>query len=208
MAWLGVVLILGGLSLLGYVGWQMYGTNWVSQRQHAEVLDALQETWDHGADAVETEAGPASAVLRIPRFGEDWAMPILPGDSDEVLSSGVAHLPDTAGPGEAGNYVLAAHRVTHGEPFRDLPELQPGDEVIVETRSHVYTYVLDTGGDDLSVPFTAAWVLASAPANPDGGVSPAPGFTELLTLTTCAELFHTDDRLVAFGHLVGAEPRG
>ena len=24
----------------------------------------------------------------------------------------------------------------------------------------------------------------------------------LLTLVTCAELFHTDDRMVAFGHLV------
>jgi sortase A len=29
----------------------------------------------------------------------------------------------------------------------------------------------------------------------------------LLTLTTCAELFHTDDRMVAFGHLVETEPR-
>ena len=29
----------------------------------------------------------------------------------------------------------------------------------------------------------------------------------LITLTTCSELFHTDDRLVAFGHLVDKEPR-
>jgi sortase A len=29
----------------------------------------------------------------------------------------------------------------------------------------------------------------------------------LITLTTCAELFHTSDRLVAFGHLVRTEPK-
>jgi sortase A len=29
----------------------------------------------------------------------------------------------------------------------------------------------------------------------------------LLTLVTCAELFHTDARLVAFGHLVDDRPR-
>ena len=29
----------------------------------------------------------------------------------------------------------------------------------------------------------------------------------LITLTTCAELFHTDDRMVAFGHLVSAESK-
>jgi sortase A len=29
----------------------------------------------------------------------------------------------------------------------------------------------------------------------------------LLTLVTCAELFHTDDRLVVFGHLVDERPR-
>ena len=30
----------------------------------------------------------------------------------------------------------------------------------------------------------------------------------LITLTTCSELFHTDNRLVAFGVLVDREPRG
>ncbi|WP_297626517.1 hypothetical protein [Nocardioides sp.] len=30
----------------------------------------------------------------------------------------------------------------------------------------------------------------------------------LLTLTTCSELFHADDRLVAFGHLASRVPTG
>ena len=51
-----------------------------------------------------------------------------------------------------------------------MPELQPGDEVIVETAEATYTYVLDTGGDDLVVPFTDVWVLEPRPVNPSGGL--------------------------------------
>jgi sortase A len=50
-------------------------------------------------------------------------------------------------------------------------------------------------------------VLAAQPLNPRAtGVHPA-GDPRLLTLVTCAELFHTDDRMVAFGHLVDRQPR-
>jgi len=60
----------------------------------------------------------------------------------------------------------------------------------------------------LRVPFTAGWVLGQRPRNPDpDGVGPTPYSRRLLTLTTCAELFHTDDRLVAFGHLVSVDRR-
>ena len=55
-----------------------------------------------------------------------------------------------------------------------MPDLEPGDEVIVETGTLVYTYVLDTGGDDLTVRFTAVWVLDALPTNPTDGVQPPP----------------------------------
>ena len=80
----------------------------------------------------------------------------------------------------------------------------------METADRVYTYVLDTGGDDLTVDFAEDWVLDPAPVNPDGGLQPPTGAEpgqRLLTLVTCAELFHTDDRLVAFGHLVDERAR-
>jgi sortase A len=39
-------------------------------------------------------------------------------------------------------------------------------------------------------------------------VQPAqrPG-QRLITLTTCSELFHTDNRMIAFGHLVDTEEK-
>ncbi len=84
-----------------------------------------------------------------------------------------------------------------------MPELQTGDEIIIETQTMVLTYVLDTGGDDLVVDLSEYWVTAPLPVNPDvGELEPTQQIGQrLITLTTCAGLFHTDDRMVAFGHL-------
>lgn len=204
-------MIMAGLGVLGWLGWQLFGTTWVAQRTHAETVDQLERQWTSpsgtGSTTVRVKAGVATAVLRVPAFGEDFAVPILDGVDDDVLAAGMGRFPDSAEAGAVGNYSLAGHRITHGEPLRDLPDLEPGDRIVIETASTTYTYVLDTAGDALTVPFTASWVLAARPENPDGGVGPAPGEDRLITLTTCSELFHTDDRLVAFGHLESSEPR-
>ncbi|HCB04122.1 MAG TPA: class E sortase [Nocardioides sp.] len=206
--YVGLGCLLAGLGLLGWFAWQLIGTTYVSHRAQRDVVDALEQQWAAGADAAETDHGTSRAIVRIPQFGDDYEVPVVEGTSDEALASGIGHFEDTADAGGAGNYVLAGHRITHGEPFRDLPDLAPGDQVLVETRDTVYTYELTTGGEDLEVPFTASWVLASHPANPDADGPQPPADDHLLTLTTCAELFHTDERLVVFGKLVSAEPRG
>ena len=111
--------------------------------------------------------------------------------------------------------MLAGHRVTHGEPFADFPELKEGDLVFVETRTVTYVYELDMDGTDLEVPFTDDWVIQPFPKNPDGGIQPpkdlgegesGPGAAKLITLVSCAEIFHTDLRSVVFGHLVATSP--
>jgi sortase A len=203
--YIGVILVLTGLCALGYVGWQMYGTNMVARGQQETNLTQIDEAWagetgNGEEDAVATEHGVIASVLRIPRFGDDWRMPIIESVSEDALAVGVGHFPDSVDPGEKGNYAIAAHRVTHGEPFRNMPSLQPGDKVIVETSEAVYTYVLETGGDDTRVTFTDTWVLKDQPIK---------GLTnrKVITLLTCAELFHTDDRLAAFGHLESVVPK-
>ena len=216
--WVGTGLVVAGLALLGYVGWQLLGTNIVSERRQRETVAELERQWREPATLVEGEEAPraepvdvplgrASALIRIPRFGDDYVMPVLEGVGDDVLARGFGHFEDSATPGGRGNYALAAHRVTHGEPLRDMPLLRPGDEVLVETRDTVYTYVLDTDPNELVVTFRDVWVVDQRPENPDpAGVNPADE-PRLITLTTCAEIFHTDDRMIAFGHLVSAEPK-
>ncbi len=206
---LGLLLLAAGLGLLGYVAWQLYGTDYVSRARHESTVASLRAEWarPQGTGSVSSGSSAAGAIVRIPAFGADYAVPLVEGVADDALASGIGHFTDSAQPGEVGNFAVAGHRITHGEPLRDLPELVVGDEIVVETRDRVYTYVLDTGGDDLRVPLTAGWVVGVDPGNPNGGVGPAPDERRLITVTTCAELFHTDDRLVVFGHLVASEPR-
>ena len=73
----------------------------------------------------------------------------------------------------------------------------------METVYATYVYEMTTGGEDLRVTFEDTWVVAALPDNPkrNGVEPPQIAGQKLITLTTCAELFHTDDRLIAFGIL-------
>lgn len=210
--WLGLGLVVGGLAVLGWVAWQFWGTNWLAKRTHDRIVTEVREQWDApagAAEAVQVPEGEVTALVRIPRFGDDYVVPVLEGTSDDVLAAGYGHFEHSAKPGRVGNFAISAHRVTHGEPLRDMPELQAGDEVVVETRRATLTYVLTTGGDDLEVSFRDTWVVDPLPSNPDpGGVQPEQvAGQRLITLATCAEIFHTDNRLVAFGVLKERSPR-
>jgi sortase A len=211
--WLGLLMLTAGLVLLGYVGWQFWGTNWTSHRQQQAVTHDLEKQWDRPGATLEKQPqfvpkGKASALIRIPKFGKKYVVPVLEGTSTDVLARGYGHFTGTSHPGQVGNYALAAHRVTHGEPLRRMPDLRPGDAVIVETVDTTFTYRLDTDPRKLVIPFTGTWVLDPLPKNPDGGPQPAqrPG-QRLITLTTCSELFHTDNRMIAFGHLVSTKAK-
>lgn len=203
--------MLAGLGILGYLAWQLFGTNIVAEREHRRLVEEAERAWAQpgSPDARPADLGGATALVRIPRFGDDYVVPVLAGIDDDVLRRGFGHFEHSAAPGEVGNYALAGHRITHGEPLADMPQLRPGDEVIVETADAIHTYVLDTDPNDLVVTFADTWVVDALPTNPDpDGVQPDQAQAQrLITLTTCAELFRTDDRMVVFGHLVETVPR-
>lgn len=205
--WFGVGLLVAGLALLAWFLWQLFGTNVISKRHQERLTTSFLE----GAtlEPKYIPEGEVSALIRIPKFGEDYVVPVLEGVTDYELSRGYGHFTDTADPGQVGNYALAAHRVTHGEPLRRMPELRPGDDVIVETVEHTYTYELTTNPNDLVVPFTAGWVLDPLPDNPRrGGAEPVQKRGQrLITLTTCSELFHTDNRMIVFGVLTKTDDK-
>ncbi|MER7723180.1 class E sortase [Streptomyces sp. NPDC096323] len=147
----------------------------------------------------------AYAVLRIPRIG--LTAPVAQGVSKRgVLDKGYAgHYPGTAQPGRSGNFALAGHRNTHGEPFRHIDRLRPGDRITVETRDAVYTYTVDKTlartqpGD--------SGVIAAVPrsnAKPYTGYRTAGSY---LTLTTCTPEFTSRYRLVVWGRLSGVRER-
>ncbi|MFK0236052.1 class E sortase [Streptomyces vinaceus] len=141
----------------------------------------------------------AYGVLRIPRLGV--VVPVAQGvDKRAVLDKGYAgHYPGTAQPGAQGNFALAGHRNTHGEPFRYINRLRAGDELIVDVRGRRYTYVVgrtlaQTGERDTGV-------IAPVPRST---VRPEYGYDEpgaYITLTTCTPEYTSTYRLVVWGTL-------
>ena len=79
--------------------------------------------------------------IEIPRLG--LARTMYEGVRLSTLDLGPGHWPGTAMPGDLGNVVVAGHRVSHNQDFRDLDQLAAGDEVIFQTDAgrHVYRVV-------------------------------------------------------------------
>lgn len=70
--------------------------------------------------------------------------PIFQGHEPEQLKKGVGHSIGTAMPGDSGNMVLSAHNDIYGEIFRNLDQLETGDEIVVSTGRESYTYVINS----------------------------------------------------------------
>lgn len=78
--------------------------------------------------------------IRIPAVSVD--APILQGDDWETLKNGVGMSLYSSAPGDKGNLILSGHNDIFGQVFRDLDQLDTGDEVIVLTEKNSYTYVI------------------------------------------------------------------
>ncbi|WP_190232767.1 class E sortase [Streptomyces avicenniae] len=215
---IGELFITTGAVLLLFVVYQLWWTN-VEARAHARhEADSLQEQWEtpgdgEGAgDAPDPRApgafspGEGFAILYIPTL--DVRVAIAQGvDEEAVLDNGlVGHyteadgLPTAMPWDEQGNVGLAGHRNTHGEPFRYINQLDPGDPIVIETEDAYFTYEMSSRLDSTS-PSNVA-VLNAVPEQ--GGFS-EPG--RYITLTTCTPEFTSTYRLIVWGELTEERPR-
>ncbi len=203
----GLLLLIVGVVSLGWVAYQYFGTNAAAEQAFQDEKGQLRQEWEQ-KPAADTEEkvkgsvipGKAIALLRVPAFGKDFEVPILSGTDEGTLSRGIGHFEPTAMPGEVGNFAIAGHRITHGQPFAKALELKTGDEIIVETRDAIYTYSIDTPPKDLTVKSSETWVTDPVPGSK--GKKPTKAG---ITLVTCEDLFHSPDRSIGFGHLINTE---
>lgn len=145
--------------------------------------------------------GEKFAVMRIPRFGSDYAVPMAGGvtRARTLDPIGIGHYPGTKMPGEAGNFALAAHRTTWGKPFNRIAELRVGDAIVVETREGWYTYRFRTLE---YVRPNQVEVLLPVPQAMD-----VPAGTAYITLTSCSPMYAMTERIVAYGVFESFTPR-
>ncbi|MFG2309006.1 class E sortase [Streptomyces sp. NPDC048566] len=154
--------------------------------------------------AVPEEPGPYAygrpfAVMYVPRLGFTWNKPVLEGTAPDVLENGLGHYRGTAQLGQEGNFSVAGHRRTHGDPFKDFPRLRRGDAVVLTDGTTWFTYRIDKG------PYK------TVPSDIEV-IDPVPrksGYTRpgrYLTLTTCDPEWGHSHRLILWAHLDSTQP--
>ena len=214
---LGELLITLGLLLLLFVSWQLWWTDVSANREQSVTIQALERGFggaatagpDVGRGGVDRENavaaltrvpfGEAFAILRIPRFGADFARPVLQGTDQGTLTRGAGHYPDTAMPGMVGNFAVAGHRTTYGRPFHNIDLLQKGDVIVVETKASYVVYAVDR---HVIVTPDHVEVIEPVPQRP--GVLPTQAW---MTMTACHPRYSARERYVVFAKLVKSIPR-
>jgi sortase A len=226
----GELLVTFSALLALFIVYQLYYTNVVGREAMSSEAAAMHRQWATAAPALSAapSAHPAApapygepapvvapppplvphrgddlAILHIPRLGsapDDAGIPVLEGVGLDVLNKAAGHYPGTALPGQIGNFSVAGHRKTHGEPFRHLDEMRAGDLVYVETAQAWYTYRIDA--DPVIVQPTDLGVVDPVPGEP--GVRPTQ---RLITLTTCNPWWSSTQRMIVTGRLIATRPR-
>jgi sortase A len=211
----GEVLITLGLVLLLFVAYQLFWTNVRSQQEANAVTDQIARDWRAAGPDVVAASGAAPAAtgqaakvgngvgfarMWIPRLGKGWVRPVVQGISLRDLAKGIGHYPQTQLPGQLGNFAVAGHRATNGEPFRNLDRMRPGDPIVVETKAMWFTYVV-TRAPEIVAP-TRMSVLLPVPNQP--GARPTE---KLMTLTTCNPRWASYQRMIVYTELRSAQPK-
>src|SRR6266536_5121305 len=142
------ILLTAGVVGLLFIGYLIWGTGLRAASAQRALAGELNQQWQRApgrGDAIGARAeqfnvatGQPFAFIRIPAFGRQWRYTLIQGTALAQLNVSPGHVPGTQWPGQLGNFAVAGHRVTAGNPFWSLPSLQDGDLVSIETRLNTY----------------------------------------------------------------------
>ncbi|WP_329376597.1 class E sortase [Streptomyces sp. NBC_01351] len=132
------------------------------------------------------------STLSIPSAGVS-GLRVVPyeGTTDDVPGTRIQDRGDAAspygerggtGPGQVGNFLVTAHRLSAGGPLRDLPAVAVGDTVLVTVDGTTYTYeITATRTTSFRSERSLNEQRAAVPGAP--GVAPTRA---MITISTCA----------------------
>ena len=124
-------------------------------------------------------------TIEIPKV--DVSMAMYEGIRLSTLDRGPGHWPGTAMPGQVGNVVVAGHRTSGHQVFRNIDALVEGDEILfTETDGSVHRYRVTSSR--IVVP-TEVWIVDQTP-------------TPTATLFACHPPGSVRERYVVFAELV------
>lgn len=189
----GRALIAGGLLLLAFTAYQLWGTG-IEQARSQRALERQFETTavvtattqQPGMTTVPRVPVPGDSVgrIEIPSLGVDEWM--VAGARLSDLEKGPGVFAGSVLPGQTGNLAVAGHRTSYGAPFGDLDKLREGDAIIYTTAGGTFTYEV-TGSK--VVPPTEVGVLAQTKDR------------AITTLVTCHPKWTSKNRLIVTAEL-------
>lgn len=113
--------------------------------------------------------------LALPAIGVD--SPLYEGIRLPTFDLGPGHWPGSALPGQQGNMVIGGHRTSSHRDFRDLDQLEPGDEMII-TNVDGTTFTYEVDSTEITGPYsirvihqTSASTATLFACNPPGEVT-------------------------------------
>jgi sortase A len=204
----GKLLIIAGVLVLGFVAFQLWGTQFEESRGQSKLTEDLASDLGSTDSAtldlsqlneelakVDTQTAPPTeapaegdpvGIINIAKI--DLQRVIVEGVDKADLKKGPGHYPGTPLPGQAGNSAIAGHRTTYGAPFNRIDELVPGDEIAVTTPQGEFTYVVipAPGATD-----QAWWVV-----DPSQVEVLADAGDNRLTLTACHPKYSAKQRII------------
>jgi sortase A len=151
-------------------------------------LDQVARLADRFARRV--EAGEGIGRIRIDSI--DLDLVVVEGTDTASLQKGPGHYPETGFPGQGQTIGVAGHRTTYLAPFRQINEIEDGDEIVLEMPYATFTYT--TQKHEIVDPSQVEIV-------DDVGY-------ERLVLTACHPLYSADQRWAVFARLAEIEVRG
>jgi sortase A len=134
--------------------------------------------------------------MYIPRLGKEWV--VVEGVRPADIKAAPGHYPESALPGQDGNFAVAGHRMP--TVWWDLDKMRNGDPIVVETAGRWIVYSVYKV--HIVLP-TEVGVVAPNPDNPQAD----SGTRELITLTTCNPKWDNYERLVVHGEVTREQPK-
>jgi sortase A len=191
----GELMITFGLIVLLFAGYEVFGNSAKVQDEQNSLDNELAQQWDNPTVAPTGPVGPAApgnnlvGRLYIPKIDKEWV--VVNGVRPQDIKYAPGHYPETALPGQVGNFSVAGHRIK--KIFWRLDELKAGDVIGVETQTNWYVYRVT--GHEIVKP-SAVEVVAPVPDKPGQKATQA-----VLTLTTCNPKFNNYQRLIVHAQL-------
>jgi LPXTG-site transpeptidase (sortase) family protein len=205
----GEVLITFGLVVLLFAGYEIWGKSAIVNAHQDDLSAQLAQEWGPSGDpTVAPSASPSGmpapkapvqgkpiAGLYIPKIDKSWI--VVEGVTQKDIRYAPGHYPDTALPGQVGNFSVAGHR--NRATFWRLDELADGDPIVAESKDEWYVYKVSRNH---IVKPSQVEVVAAVPGRPNAKPTKA-----MLTLTTCNPKFDNYERLIVHAELDRTVPK-